>query len=71
MFMDVLGCTDVKMDVGSGGNVLDRSSVRHQIVFNATNASLASLYLSHLLNEVLAIRSKVPCFRTTMFKFTL
>jgi hypothetical protein len=71
MHMVVLGCADVKMDISSGGNVLNRSSVRHQIVLDATNASLAPLYLSHLLDEVLAISSKVPCLRTAMFKFTL
>ena len=71
MFMVVLGCADVKMDISGGSNVLNWSSVRHRIVLDATNASLVPLYLSHLLNKVLAIRSKVPCLRTAVFKFTL
>jgi hypothetical protein len=40
-------------------------------VFDAANARLTPFYLSHLLNEVSAIRPTVPSFGAAMFQFTL
>lgn len=71
MFMAALGCANMIMGISSHSNLLKRCSLRHKFVLDATDASLAPLYLSHLLDEVLPIRSRVPCFGTAMFKFTL
>ena len=40
-------------------------------MLEAANARLAPFYLGYLPNEVLAVRSMVPHFRTAMLKFTL
>ena len=69
MFMMVLGCANMIMGISSRSNLLKRRS--HKFMLDVMNASLAPLYLSHLLDKILPIRSRVPCFGTVMFKFTL
>ena len=71
MFMAALGCTDMIMDIRRRSNLLNLLSLPCQSVLDAMNARLAPFYLSHLLHEVSAIRSRVPSFGTAMFKFTL
>jgi hypothetical protein len=59
------------MGVRACSNVFALSSPCCQFMFDTTDTCLAPFNTSHLLNEISAVRSNVPCFGAAMLKFTL